>query len=437
MRLAQLVLPLLVALAASAAAAAPLTPVEQRMVAAVESRRAADVALLERLVNMNSGTLNLPGVEAVGRAVQAEFEPLGFQVRWVPMAHTGRAGHLIAERRAPTGKRLLLIGHLDTVFEADSPFQRFVRRGDIAEGPGVNDMKGGIVVILTALRAMQAAGVLDNADITVVLTGDEEKVGSPQAVARADLLAAGRRADVALDFESLFVEAGRDMGSIARRSSSSWTVRATGKAGHSSGIFSEGSGYGAAYELTRILDAFRRDLPEPSLTFNVGAILAGAAVTAAPEGTGGQATGKSNIIPGEAVAIGDMRTLSEEQSARVRGKMQAVVALHLPRTAAEITFSEGYPSMAPTADARAVLAKLNSVNRDLGYPEMPELDPLRRGAGDIAFVARDVDGLVGLGAAGMGAHAIGETVDLPSLERQAKRAALLMHRLAREPRPAS
>jgi glutamate carboxypeptidase len=90
--------------------------------------------------------------------------------------------------------------------------------------------------------------------------------------------------------------------------------------------------------------------------------------------------------------------------------------------------------MAPTAESRALLGKLNEVNRDLGLPLMAELDPLQRGAGDIAFVAGIVPGLVGVGAAGSGAHGPGETVDLRSLERQAHRAALLMHRLSREPR---
>lgn len=424
-----------VLLLAGAAQAAPLSPAEQAMVRTVEAERERTIALTQRMVNQNSGTLNLAGVKVVGEMMRAELAPLGFQVRWVDQAAVGRAGHLIAERRSDRGRRLLLIGHLDTVFEPSSPFQRWERKGDQAVGPGSNDMKGGLAVMVSALRAMQAAGQLDGADITIVLTGDEEKVGSTQSVARADLLAAGRRADDALEFESLARLDGRDMGSIARRSSASWTLRTTGSAGHSSGVFGPARGYGAAYELVRILDDFRRELPEPSLTFNVGLILAGSELELASNGVAGIAMGKSNIVPGTAVAVGDMRTLSEEQTERVRAKMQAIVARHLPKTGATISFNEGYPSMAPTEGARVLLRKLNAVNRDLGLPEMTELDPLQRGAGDIAFVARDVDGLVGLGAAGEGAHAEGETIDLPSLERQAKRAAILMHRLTREPRP--
>ena len=134
-----------------------------------------------------------------------------------------------------------------------------------------------------------------------------------------------------------------------------------------------------------------------------------------------------------AIARGDMRTLSDEQSERVRAKMQAIVARASPGATAQIVFgTDGYPAMAPTDGARALLARLNGVNRDLGLPEMMPLDPIRRGAGDIAFVAKDVDGLVGLGSAGEGDHAISETVDLVSLKRQAKRAAILMTRLSSE-----
>jgi glutamate carboxypeptidase len=420
-----------------AVAAAKLAPAEKKMVQTVDKEQARHLALLEKLVNQNSGSLNLPGVEAVGRMMRSELEPLGFEVKWVPMAQAGRSGHIVAVHRGNgRGKRMLLIGHLDTVFEPDSPFQRFVRKNETtAEGPGIEDNKGGMVVMLSALRAMHSAGTLKDADIEIVLTGDEEDAGDPIEVARRDLIAAAGRADVALDFESLAREDGKDMGSIARRSSGSWEVRATGKTGHSSGIFSARAGYGAAYELVRILDSFREELPEPNLTFNIGLILGGATANLDEGKVRGAATGKTNIIAETAVARGDIRTLTLEQDQRVRAKMQSIVGRHLPGTGATIAFDAGsYPPMAPTPGNRALLDRLNAVNRDLAWPPMQALDPLKRGAGDIGFVAHLVDGLVGLGAAGSGSHAAGETVDIPSLSRQAKRAAILMTRLSREPR---
>ncbi|MGZ8358920.1 MAG: M20/M25/M40 family metallo-hydrolase [Allosphingosinicella sp.] len=421
-----------------AAAAAELSPAERRMTEVAMPEQARSVDLLERLVNQNSGTLNLPGVAAVGEMMRAELEPLGFAVRWVDMAETGRAGHIVATHRGDgRGRRLLLIGHLDTVFEPDSPFQRFERAGDRATGPGIGDDKGGLVVIVAALRAMHAAGTLRDADVTVVLTGDEERPGAPIAVARRDLIEAGRAADVALEFENLAREDGREFGTVARRSSTSWTLRTRGRTGHSSGIFTEEMGYGAIYEMTRILDAFRRELPEPNLTYNVGVIGGGTPAEIDAQGLRITASGKTNIIADTAVARGDIRTLSAEQEQRARARMQEIVARHLPRTEAELVFAEdGYPAMAPTDGNRRLLARLNQVNRDLGLPEMPEYDPARRGAADSSFVAADTDVLAGLGAAGGGAHAAGEWIDLASLVRQAQRAAILMTRLSREPRGA-
>jgi len=426
-----------VALAALAAAPlqAKLSPAEEKMVRTVEAEHGRTEALLEKLVEQNSGSRNLAGVEAVGRMMRAELEPLGFAVKWVPMGEVGRAGHIVATHRGDgRGKRMLLIGHLDTVFEPDSPFQHFTRKaGDRAEGPGAGDDKGGMVVIVAALRAMQAAGTLKAADVTVVLTGDEEDAGDPIAIARRDLIEAGKAADVALDFEGLAQQDGKDMGSIARRSAGSWEVRVTARTGHSSGIFSRGSGNGAIYELARILEAFRTSLPEPNLTFNVGLVVGGATASLDEAGIRGQATGKTNIIPAIAIAKGDIRTLSREQDERVRAKMREIVAKPLPGAQAEISFGDHiYPPMAPTAGNRALLDRLNGVNRDLGLEAMGELDPLKRGAGDISFVAEYTDGLVGLGAASAGDHAPGETVDLASIPRQAKRAAILMSRLSRE-----
>ncbi|QAY80055.1 M20/M25/M40 family metallo-hydrolase [Sphingosinicella sp. BN140058] len=417
-------------LIAAAPAAARLSAAEKTIGRTVDGEFERSVGLLQRLVDQNSGTLNLEGVTAVGAMMRAELEPLGFTVTWKPMAQVQRAGHLIATHAGKAGaKKLLLIGHLDTVFERDSPFQTFVRKGDLAEGPGAGDDKGGLVVIVAALRAMQAAGTLAGADIEIVLTGDEEDAGSPHSLSRADLVAAGKRADIALDFEGLVTQDGKDMGSIARRSVTDWTLTASGRTGHSSLIFTPEQGDGAVNELVRILAAFRKELPEPNLTFNAGVIAGGARAAIDESGTGSVA-GKSNIIPATAIALGDFRTLSNAQTERVRAKMMAIVAAHAPGTDAKIEFGEGYPAMAPTEGNKALLAALNAVNRDLGLETMAPLDPLKRGAGDISFVAGDVDGLVGLGTFSTGDHAPGETVDLASIRRQAKRAAILMSRLS-------
>lgn len=431
-------------ISAASPAFAALSRSETQMIRTIDTERGRSVELLKSLVNVNSGSRNIAGVKRVGEMMRAELEPLGFAVAWVPMAKAGRAGHIVATHKGSgRGKRLLLIGHLDTVFEPDSPFQHWAMKGpdkdgrEWVEGPGAGDDKGGMVVMIAALRAMKAAGTLAYADIEVVLTGDEEDAGDPIELARADLIAAGKRADVALDYEGLARVYGVDMGSVARRSSNSWIVRATGNTGHSSGIFSEKAGYGAIYELARIIDRFRRELPEANLTYNVGLIAGGATQTTDAEGIRATASGKTNIIAPIAEARGDMRTLSDEQTERTRAKMKTIVTDHLPGTRATIEFPEGgYPAMAPTPGNRAILDRLNVVNRDLGLAEMPVLDPIKRGAGDISFVAKDVDSFAGMGPYSTGDHAPGEMVDLTSIPLQAKRAAILMSRLSRERRSA-
>lgn len=417
-----------------APALAALSTPEQKISATVDAEQERTVAMLEKWVNQNSGSLNLAGVEAVGGMLRTELEPLGFKVDWLDMKTAGRAGHIVARHKGNgRGKRMLLIGHLDTVFEPDSPFQRWERKGDRGIGPGSGDDKGGMAVIVAALRAMQAAGTLKGADITVVLTGDEEDAGDPIEVVRGPLIEAGKWADAALDFEGLAVRDGKDMGSIARRSSDSWTLTVSGRTGHSSGVMHPD--YGAIYELARILDAFRRELGEDKLTYNVGLVGGGASAEMDAGRIRLNATGKTNIIAAVAVARGDLRAISQEQIDRTKARMQVIVAQSLPGTNALIGFDKGgYPPMAPTEGNRALLARLNRVNADMGLEQMGELDPMDRGAGDISFVAKDVDGLVGLGPAGAGSHAPGEYVDIPSIFRQAKRAAILMSRLAKERR---
>jgi glutamate carboxypeptidase len=426
------------ALLVSAPAAAALSPAERLMVHTVDAEQARTTAMLQRWVDQNSGTMNLAGVNAVRAMVEPEFTALDFKTEWIDMKAAGRAGHLVARhvaspRGSRNGKRLLLIAHLDTVFEPDSPFQRWAREGDIGHGPGSGDDKGGIAVIVAALRAMQAAGTLKTANITVFLTGDEEDAGSPLSLSRRDLVAEGKKADAALDFEDLAQDNGMDMGSTARRSAGSWTLTVSGRSAHSAGV---GAGnYGAIYELARIVDQFRRELPEDKLTYNVGLIGGGQSVTLDPGKIRLDATGKTNIIAATAIARGDLRAISQEQIERTRAKMRAIVAQPLAGAKAEISFDEdAYPPMPPTDGNRALLARLNRANADMGLAQMGELDPSKRGAGDISFVAADVDGLAGLGPASDGSHTDKEAVDIPSIFKQAKRAAIFMSRLAKERR---
>lgn len=404
---------------------------EQRIRQSVAATRDAQIAYLQRVVDIPSSTLNFAGVKKVGAVFRASLDSLGFKTSWVAVPDAvGRAGHLVAEHRGKAGAvRMLLIGHLDTVVEPDSA--NFVREDSGgARAVGGSDMKGGDVVILYALKALQEAGALRALNITIVFTGDEEHPGEPLEDARRALVDAAKQSDIALAFEG----GNRADATVARRGASAWRVTATGRQAHSAGVFGDAAGYGAIYEVARILDAFRTQLGgEQYLTFNSAIIVGGTDVAYDTVAISGSAASKLNIIPQRAVAHGDLRFISDEQLQRTRQRMRDIVAQHLKGTDAEVVFRDEYPAMSPTPGNARLLAVYDSGSRALGFGPVAALDPGRRGAGDISFVAPMIDGLDGLGALGSGAHSPNERVDLKTLTMQTERAALLLYRLGKRP----
>ena len=402
-------------------AAADLTPLEHKILAAVDQRREAAIDLLARAVNIPSATENREGVKRVGELYAAELNAMGFETRWVEQSQVGRAGHLVAEHRGTKGTRLLVIGHLDTVLQGE-PFRR---EGARAYGSGSSDMKSGNAIAIEALRALHDAGRLADRQVILVFSGDEEDTGKPYDVSRAALIDAASRSDVALAFE------GNEPGTavVGRRGFSSWHLEVSGSQGHSSGIFGDDRGAGAIFEASRVLSTFYSELREPYLTFNPSVIVGGTDVTFDPPAFSGSATGKTNVVPRAVVVEGDMRFLSREQLDRAREKMRAVVAASLPKTSATISFTDGMPSMAPTEGNHALLATLDQVSKDIGTGPVAVHDPSKRGAGDISFVATQVSGLDGLGGWGDLDHAPGEWTDLDEMLTLTKRAALLMNRV--------
>ena len=413
-----------------AGAGQQLAPAERGLARYVDAHTREALALLQRVVNINSGTMNLAGVRDVGRIFQAQYDSLGFTTRWVDGSAWHRAGHLIAQH-AGRGPRVVLIGHLDTVFEASSPFQRFELLPDsMASGPGVIDMKGGDVVMLLALQALKAQGLLDRLNVTVVLHGDEEESGSPLELARHDLIAAGKGADAAIGFED--GDGDPTTVVIARRGFTGWDLYVQGTPAHSSQVFRDEVGAGAIYEAARILHTFYQELSrEPYLTFNPGSILGGNAVQFDEAKSGGTAFGKTNIVAESTVVAGDLRTLSKEQRERTKARMRAIVAEHLPHTDAHITFRDTYPPMAPTDGNKRLLGLYDQASRDLGLGTVSAVDPANAGAADVSFVADEVPMVIdGVGLMGSGGHTVHETANLRTFPTQTKRAAVLLYRLA-------
>lgn len=413
-----------------AAAQDAISEIEQAIVDHIDSRSDRALQLLELVVNINSGSLNLEGVREVGRVFEREFDSIGFETRWVDGSPFNRAGHLVASRKGD-GPHFVMIGHLDTVFEPDSPFQKYERLSESrARGPGVSDMKGGNVIILEALRALNAVGVLDRMTVTVVLIGDEESSGRPLDLSRKVLFEAAEAADIALAFEN-----GDDQletAVIARRGFSGWKLEVTAKPGHSSQVFKEDMGYGAIYEAARILSSFYQELAgEENLTFNPGVIVGGTTIHYDASQSSGTAFGKSNVIAERTTVEGDLRTLTIEQRESAKDRMRAIVSKSLNGATAKITFSDGYPPLAPTDGNRHLLSLLDQTSRDLGFGGVSAVDPSKAGAADVSFTAGLIDmALDGLGLLGADNHTVNETANLNLLPIQAKRAAVLMHRLA-------
>jgi glutamate carboxypeptidase len=408
------------------------SPTEQAITKAVDAHNAEALALLEKVVNINSGTRNFDGVRKVGDVFRAELEALGFTTQWIDGAPFQRAGHLVADHPG-TGPRFLLIGHLDTVFEPDSPFQTFQRIDErTAKGPGIIDMKGGDVIIVHALKALQAAGLLKTLNVVVVMTGDEEDSGDPQSLARAALVDAAKGADYALGFED--GPGDPKFAVTARRGTSSWTLDVKGLPAHSSQIFRADVGYGAIYEAARILDGFRQKLAgQEHLTFNPGVMLGGTSVDFKAGESRGTAFGKENVVAERAMVSGDLRTLSTEQLAAARRTMQGVVAESLPHTQATLTFTDGYPSLPPTEGNARLLSVYDKVSQDLGLGPVAAVSPDRAGAADVSFVSAQVPSIIdGIGLMGHDDHTAGETADLTTLPSQTKRAALTLYRLSQQ-----
>ena len=421
-----------------------LSKEEQKVMDYIDANMPRAIALLKESVDINSGTLNIEGVKKVGAIFAREFEKANFKTKWVPMPDSlRRAGHLVAsigfnnasekatsKTKTNKGKKLFLIGHLDTVFEPDMPANPFTMLNDsTATGQGVTDMKGGDVVMIIALQALQAQGLLKDANIIAYLTGDEEHAGNPREVSRGDFIETAKQTEIALAFEGAN---GLNSVATARRGASGWLLNVKAKTGHSSGVFTAGAGYGAIYEAARIVNEFRVQLStEKYLTFNPGVFIGGSEMNYDETKATGSAIGKTNIISPEVTVTGDLRFLTEEQKINARKKMQAIVDNSLAGTKATIHFEDGIPSMAPTDGNDKVLEIISGVTKDMGVGPTTAGDPGSRGAGDISYIAAYVDCIDGLGSSGRGAHAPGETINLKELPYLIKRAALTIYRLSK------
>ena len=409
-----------------------LNNLEKQIIKKSDTLALESISLLEKIVNINSGTQNPEGVKKVGFIIKKELDQLGMETHWVNIPRTDKGGHLFAETSGVSGPKILIISHIDTVFRKNDYFQKFKKKDNTAIGPGVNDAKGGIVVILSALKALKAAGVLDQIKIRLAFMGDEEMPATnSDGPMRTHLVELAKKSDIALGFE--YAVESINKATIARRGYISWTIDLDSKGGHSSKIFSSdtgsGSNFSSFYVLNKIRKAFHK---HKYLTINPGLIIGGTDVELPQHGIQGKGFGKNNVIAKKTTITGDLRFISYKQLNFAKTKLHKLVSKTLNHTTAKITFNEKdyNPPMPPTPSNKKLLILLSQVSQDLGYGKVTPLDPGLRGTADIVFATPHVKAAIdGLGVLGTGAHSEKESINLDTIPKLIKRTALFIYRL--------
>ena len=377
---------------------------------------------LERWVAINTGSFNLAGLRSLATELGAALEAVGLEVEIRPgstLSLPGRGdvetGPLVIARKAATvgvetAPRLLLVGHYDTVFEPSSPFQSFARDPadpTVARGPGVADMKGGLVVMIEALRALRASGELERAHWTVLLDPDEE-IGSLGS--RETLEGLARAADVGLVFESA-QEGGAMVRS--RRGLGQFHLSVEGVPAHAGSAHDRGRS--AILALARkIVEIEALTDYSQGVTLNVGTI------------TGGT---KRNIVPGRAEAWIDVRYDAPELGDRIRSDLERIAAeAHVDGTRATLWGRLHRPPKAATAAVDGLLDTHRAIVAAMG---LDEPTPVHSGGGTDGSLmgAVGLPTLDSMGAVGGRAHTADEFIELPSLSQRAAIAAILMRRL--------
>ncbi|CAN7545786.1 glutamate carboxypeptidase [Pseudoduganella sp. LjRoot289] len=380
---------MLLALACGAAGAAEAN---QPLLAKAEQARPEALQLLERLVNIDSGTFNGAGLDRVGAVVQEELAKLGAKVETSPA--TPALSRNIQATLTGTGKgRILLVAHMDTVFADGAAAARPFRiEGNRAYGPGIMDDKGGIVVALAALKILKQSDFNHYAKVTLLLNTNEE-TGSRGTRALMEKLA--REHDVALNLEP-----GRPADGLVvmRKGSGDIELEVTGKAAHA-GVAPD-SGRNAAMEaahqmlqLSKLADSGKQT------TVNFTVIKSGE---------------RSNVIPDRALVQADVRVAVPEEFDRVEQDLARISANHLiPDTKVNAKLRRGFPPMPKSPVTDAVAARVQAVYAELGRKLTLESSG---GAADSSLTfAAGVPTIDGLGIVGGAIHTPEEYAEVDSI----------------------
>jgi len=372
----------------------------------LDERRRQYVAELGALVAVPCGTEMVEGVNHVVSIVAARLAGLGMNVRRVPAK--GYGDHLIATTGVE-GRQIVLGGHLDTTYTDYSVLPAFHVDGDHAVGPGASDMKGGVVICLAALDCLKDAGELGTLPITVLLNSDEER-GAPTSRAIFEEFAPRTKA-------ALFCECGGPNGElvIARRGKLSYRIDAVGENMH--------AGEGTGPRRSAILDLSHRIIALEALngrfadtSINVGRVWGGVA---------------SNTVPGEAVALMDIRFPRADIEREIRAAVSAIcAAAHVDGvacTAAETSYR-------PVWDRPEISRPLAELAARISGEQCRDVMAVPRGgtADSNWFGAAGVPTLDGLGAIGSDEHTGRERTHLGSLFERARLLASLLPAIDKE-----
>lgn len=399
-----------------------------RFEASWEARSGHWLDLLKALVNQNSFADHVAGVDAVRALLVPEFEALGFSVEepLLPPCDSPRvrAAHLVARKPAPGAPKVLLIAHLDTVFPEGDAFRSFLREGDLLLGPGVGDIRAGIVTILGAAAALSDAGCAGAVDLTVVMNSDEE-VGSHSS--RDLIRTLAQECSVALGFEPAFHPPGESVLApsriqhvVERKGCGRQAFRLKGVASHSGGAHQ--FGVSAIEGLARkIVDLHALTDSKRGVTTNVGIIGGGRSV---------------NTVAPEAWAEVDFRyktaadgRLTDQRIREILERPERVNPASASAVTCEIELGGGalWPPLVPTKASEAVSRLVVAATREYGL----EAEPISRGgASDAAHAAAaGIPAICGLGPVTSGIHTDAERTSVPALRNAVLVAALTLTKI--------
>ncbi len=363
---------------------------------AVADRRDQMLARLEVLVNIDSGTFNKPEVDRAARTMAGWLAELGLDTELFPQSERG--DHVVARKVGTEGRMVLLVGHCDTVFPAGEAARRpFRREGERAFGPGIYDMKGGLVVMMAALAALKAAApaTWDALGLIVVVNGDEE-IASPTS--RPLIEAAAQAADLVCVLEPARVN-GEYV--TQRKGVGTYTLQVTGKAAHAGARPEDGAS--ALHELLRKLNAVL-DLPRPDgFTLNVGVVRGGI---------------RPNVVADLAEAEIDVRAPTPADVDWIDAAMRRIAAeTHVPGTTTVLGGGVEFPPMPRTAASLALFELVRQAGAEQGLT----LEHTATGGGsDGNYASQFAPTLDGMGVRGGGAHSADEFIYVDSLVERAQ-----------------